>query len=117
MNFCNIYGKGGVGGNGGWEGVGKGGVTVVLTCCHGSYCTVSLFNKDVNSVCRASLDMINQLHSITKLSKIPCRDQTLSHYQIYFYFDNYTSSSHAFTLMDTGITTSIKTLLMLLYYM
>lgn len=60
MNFCNIYGRVGVAG-----GVGKGGLAVVLTCCHGSYCTVSLFNKDVKSVCRASLDMINQLHNIT----------------------------------------------------
>lgn len=45
------------------------GVSVVLTCCHGSYCTVSLFNKDVKPVCRASLDIINRLHIIIKLSR------------------------------------------------
>lgn len=49
--------------------------------------TVSPFNKHVKAVCRASLDIIYQLHTITKLSKIPCRDHTLPHYQIYFYFD------------------------------
>lgn len=114
MNLCNIHMWEGWGQGGG---VRKGGLTVVLTCCHGSYCTVSLFNKDVKSVCRATSNMINQHHTITKLSKIQCRDHTLSHYGIYFYLDYFTSSSHAFALMDTGITTSIKTLLMLLYYM
>lgn len=41
----------------------KGGHAVVLTCYHGGYCTVSLFNRDVKLVCRASLDMSKQLHS------------------------------------------------------
>lgn len=114
MNFCNIYiWEGRVGGGSGE----KGGLAVVLTCCHRSYCTVSLFNKDVKSVCRASFDMINRLHDITKLSKIPCRDHLSSHYRMCFYFDYYTPASHASTLMDTDIITSIKTLLMLLYYM
>ena len=108
-----IYGRGGL-----EVGVGKrGGLAVVLTCRHRSYCTVSLFNKDVKSVCRASFDMINRLHDITKLSKIPCRDHTPSHYRMCFYFDYYTPASHASILKDTDIITSIKTLLMLLYYM
>lgn len=74
MNFYNIYiWEGWV-----WGWCQKGSLPVVLTCCHRSYCTVSLFNKCVKSVCCASLDMINQLHAITKLSKLSCRWHVIS---------------------------------------
>lgn len=64
----------------------RGGVlSVVWSCFHGSCCTVSLFNKDVKSVCCASLDIINQLHLKTEMSEVSCTDNIVRHIKKYVF--------------------------------